>query len=95
MKKRIDYARGRLAAALQEVFVKLAKRPELLEGVREERAFLLRLAYNLGIDIIDGEPLKYHRTADGRFVLYSVGWNGKDDGGVAGKSIEESDWVWQ
>ena len=40
-------------------------------------------------------PLKYHRTADGRFVLYSVGWNGKDDGGVAGKAVEEGDWVWQ
>ena len=28
---------------LQEVFVKLAKRPDLLDGVRDERAFLLRL----------------------------------------------------
>ena len=37
---------------LQEVFVKLAKRPELLEGVRDERAFLLRLAHNLAIDLI-------------------------------------------
>jgi RNA polymerase sigma-70 factor, ECF subfamily len=37
---------------LQELFVKLAKRPELLEGVREERAFLLRLAHNLAIDLI-------------------------------------------
>jgi RNA polymerase sigma-70 factor (ECF subfamily) len=37
---------------LQEVFVKLAKRPELLVGVRDERAFLLRLAHNLAIDLI-------------------------------------------
>ena len=37
---------------LQQVFVKLAKRPELLEGVRDERAFLLRLAHNLAIDLI-------------------------------------------
>jgi RNA polymerase sigma-70 factor, ECF subfamily len=37
---------------LQEVFVKLAKRPELLDGVRDERAFLLRLAHNLAIDLI-------------------------------------------
>ena len=29
---------------LQELFVKLAKQPELLEGVRDERAFLLRMA---------------------------------------------------
>src|SRR5512137_1562994 len=35
---------------LQELFIKLAKRPKLLDGVREERAFLLRLAHNLAID---------------------------------------------
>jgi len=34
------------------LFVKLAKRPELLEGVRDERAFLLQLAHNLAIDLI-------------------------------------------
>ena len=37
---------------LQELFVKLAKRPELLEGVRDMRAFLLRLGHNLAIDLI-------------------------------------------
>ena len=35
---------------LQEVFVKLARQPDLLEEAREERAFLLRLAHNLAID---------------------------------------------
>jgi len=35
---------------LQEVFVKIARNPRLLDGVREERAFLLRLAHNLAID---------------------------------------------
>jgi len=37
---------------LQEVFVKLAGRPELLTGVREERPFLLRLAHNAAIDTV-------------------------------------------
>jgi RNA polymerase sigma-70 factor (ECF subfamily) len=37
---------------LQEVFVKLARRPDLLDGVRDERAFLLRLAHNLAVDLI-------------------------------------------
>ena len=32
-------------------------------------------------DIITGAPLKYRRTPDGQFILYSVGWNEKDDGG--------------
>jgi hypothetical protein len=33
-------------------------------------------------DIINGQPLKYRRTANGKFILYSIGWNAKDDGGV-------------
>ena len=37
---------------LQEVFVKVARRPEVLHDVRDERAFLLRLAHNLAIDLI-------------------------------------------
>jgi RNA polymerase sigma-70 factor, ECF subfamily len=36
---------------LQELFIKLAERPELLEGVRDERAFLLRLAHNLAVSL--------------------------------------------
>jgi RNA polymerase sigma-70 factor (ECF subfamily) len=35
---------------LQELFVKLAKQPGLLDGVREERPFLIRLVHNLAID---------------------------------------------
>jgi RNA polymerase sigma-70 factor (ECF subfamily) len=37
---------------LQEVFVKLAQRPNLLAGIDDHRAFLLRLAHNLAIDLI-------------------------------------------
>ena len=37
---------------LQEIFVKLARQPELLAGVREERAFLIRLAHNAAIDLM-------------------------------------------
>src|SRR5476651_1265393 len=37
---------------LQEVFVKLAREPKLLDSVREERAFLIRLAHNAAIDLI-------------------------------------------
>ncbi len=35
---------------LQEVFRRLARRPELLEGVDNARAFLLRLAHNQAVD---------------------------------------------
>jgi RNA polymerase sigma-70 factor (ECF subfamily) len=37
---------------LQEIFVKLAREPNLLAGVRDERAFLIRLAHNAAIDLI-------------------------------------------
>lgn len=33
-------------------------------------------------DVVSGEALRYRRTEDGRFVLYSVGWNAQDDGGI-------------
>lgn len=36
---------------LQQVFVRLASRPNTLDGVRDERAFLLRLAHNLFVDL--------------------------------------------
>lgn len=52
-------------------------------------------------DVITGEPLKYQRTDDGKFILYSVGWNEKDDGGKVVLThdkktpvLEQGDWVW-
>src|ERR1035437_5413398 len=49
-------------------------------------------------DLLTGEPYKYRLRDDGRLVLYSVGWDEKDDGGVLGKrpfDDEQGDWVWQ
>ena len=37
---------------LQEVFVKLARQPKLLDGIRDERAFLIRLSHNQAIDLM-------------------------------------------
>ena len=37
---------------LQEIFVKLARQPELLRAARDERAFLIRLAHNAAIDLL-------------------------------------------
>jgi hypothetical protein len=49
-------------------------------------------------DVMSGEPYKYYRADDGRYVLYSVGWNGTDDGGAPGQTLfndKGGDWVWQ
>lgn len=37
----------------------------------------------LPVDPCDGQPLRYRRNDDGTFLLYSVGLDGKDDGGNA------------
>jgi hypothetical protein len=53
-------------------------------------------------DLINGQPLKYRPADDGQFILYSVGWNEKDDGGEPGQTKSKpvgfdpllGDWVW-
>jgi RNA polymerase sigma-70 factor (ECF subfamily) len=37
---------------LQELFIKVARHPRLLQGVQDHRGFLLRLAHNLAIDLV-------------------------------------------
>jgi hypothetical protein len=56
----------------------------------------------LPIDVIVGQPLHYQRAAAGQYLLYSVGWNEKDDGGEIaspkssrGDAADEGDWVWR
>jgi RNA polymerase sigma-70 factor (ECF subfamily) len=48
-------------------------------------------------DVVTGKPAIYRRSSDGQFQLYSIGWDGKDDGGKPGKrpfDDKEGDWVW-
>jgi hypothetical protein len=62
------------------------------------QALVPRLAAHLPNDVITGQPFKYRRTKDGRFVLYSVGWNETDNGGVPGNTKfdqTEGNWVWE
>jgi hypothetical protein len=55
-------------------------------------------------DVMDGKPLRYRRTKDGKPILYSIGWNGRDDGGEIATRQEfnmprldtrQGDWVWE
>jgi hypothetical protein len=48
-------------------------------------------------DVMTGQPLIY-RTESGGYVLYSVGWNRRDDGGAPGKVLfdeQNGDWTWR
>ncbi len=78
-----------IACGLERYRLAHGQYPETLD------ALVPQFAAKLPHDIIGGQPLKYHRTADGQFLLYSIGWNEKDDGGVPGKTVAEGDWVWQ
>ena len=79
-----------LACALERCRLANGKFPETLD------ALVPRFIAKLPHDIITVEPLKYRRDGDG-YVLYSVGWNEKDDGGKADEKgdIAQGDWVWQ
>jgi len=33
-------------------------------------------------DVIDGQPMRYQRLKPDSFIVYSIGWNRKDEGGV-------------
>jgi len=55
-----------------------------------------RFIEKLPHDIIGGQPLIYRATADGKFLLYSVGWNETDDGGKSGGTdFTKADWIWK
>jgi hypothetical protein len=84
-----------LACALERYRLAEGQYPE------ELNALVPRFVAVLPHDIINGQPLKYRRADNGRFILYSVGWNEKDDGGVVAtnkdkhQDILQGDWVWQ
>ena len=66
-------------------------------------ALVPEFAAKLPHDLFDGQPLRYRRTPEGKYLLYSIGWNAKDDGGTPAYSKEgkpefgtvSGDWVWQ
>lgn len=86
---------ARTAIALERCRLARGAFPESLDALAPQ--FIAQVPH----DVIGGQPLKYRRTAKGAFVLCSVGWNEKDDGGVAGfdkdgaVDIESGDWVWR
>ncbi|MGO8698868.1 MAG: RNA polymerase sigma factor [Limisphaerales bacterium] len=61
---------------MQDLFFKLGRRPALLRGVRDERAFLLRLAHNAAIDLIRRQETRqrnYDQLARQSLALFAEG----------------------
>jgi hypothetical protein len=78
------------ACALERFYIARGEYPEtLLELVP---SFLTQVP----VDPADGESLRYRRTSDSRYRVYSIGSNLIDDGGrISVKSSRsKGDWVW-
>lgn len=84
----------RVAIALERYRLAHGQYPGTLDALAPQ--FLAKVPH----DIIGGGNLKYRSTGQ-NFILYSIGWNGKDDGGLRDPSKEAQavwtpgDWVWQ
>jgi hypothetical protein len=86
-----------IVCALERYHLAHDEYPETLDALAPQ--FIEKVPH----DFIGGQPLKYHRTDDGKFILYSVGWNEKDDSGNPGSNkggstqwdVEDPDWVWK
>jgi hypothetical protein len=93
IQSQVDLAR--VACALERFRLAHGNYPETLDALVPQ--FIAQLPH----DLINGQPLHYRRTDGGQFVLYSVGWDEKDDGGqiflTKGGSVDQKkgDWVWQ
>jgi hypothetical protein len=90
---------ARTAIALERCRLARGEYPESLDALAPQ--FIAHVPH----DVIGGGPLKYRRSQDGQFVLYSIGWNETDDGGVVAHydpynkngapNINQGDWVWR
>jgi len=64
-----------IACALERFRIEKGSYPELLDEVK------LASGGPLPMDEMNGKPMGYRKTANGRYALWSVGFDGKDDGG--------------
>ena len=86
---------GAVACALERHHLAHGRYPKTLQDLAPTAL------KSLPVDWMSGQPFRYRPTGDGRFELWSVGPDGKDDGGVyrtrnpKNNSVsEERDWPW-
>ena len=88
---------AQIACALERYKLANGNYPETLDALAPQ--FIEKIPH----DIIGGQPLLYRLTDDGKFLLYSVGWNETDDGGKESPHNQyggitdytHGDWVWK
>jgi hypothetical protein len=85
---------ARVACALERYRLAHGAYPETLDALAPQ------CLQDVPRDVINGQMLHYRRTNDGKFLLYSVGWNETDDGGQivyndhGNVDRYKGDWVW-
>jgi hypothetical protein len=77
-----------LWCAIERFRLKHGSPPEKLDALVPE--FLDKIP----CDPVNGLELRYVRKGEQDYLLYSIGWNDKDDGGVEMKRRDLGDWVW-
>ena len=89
-----------IACALERHRIKHGSYPDSLDAVK------LATGKPLPLDVMNGKPMGYRKTADGRYALWAVGFGGEDGGGK--RTLDEKhpentkfsdtkyvgDWVW-
>ncbi len=80
-----------LACALERYRLAKGEYPEQLAALTP--SYIQQLPH----DPITGSSLIYQKN-EGEYILYSVGWDGKDDGGLVPNKANDRnkphDWVW-
>lgn len=88
----LDFAR--CGCALERYRLATGKYPGELDALAP------RFIAKVPVDPVGGQPLHYRTEPNGTFTLYSVGWNGTDEGGRVfskkGRAVDldKGDWVW-
>jgi hypothetical protein len=80
---------ARLACRLEEYRLAHGQYPDQLDDLPD-------LPAHLNQEVLSEQPLRYRRKGDS-YLLYSVGWNQKDDGGVPHEYFppnQADDWPW-
>jgi hypothetical protein len=87
---------AQIACALERYRLAHGEYPGTLDALAPQ--FIEKIPH----DLIGGQPLIYRPTADGKFLLYSIGWNETDDGGEPSPPVKvgpidytQGDWVWK
>ncbi len=84
---------GNLGCALERYWLAKGAYPQRLEDLVPE------YAEKVPNDILTGEPYHFRWEDKDHYLLYSVGFDGKDDGGTVRTNkktrVVEGDWIWR